>query len=574
MGSPIYWIPENYNNYFAASKLNCIRLLTRLFYIIALLPCLASAQSDTTWLNDKWKKTTKDSALFFRPPFKKQDKLYLVQDYYKSGQLQMEGYSLSPSEISLTGEARWFEKNGKLKQRSMYAAGKLHGTTTAYYNDMVVATAEYYYGKRQGPMLTYYPSGKIASRCEYYDDKPKGTCEDFHENGTVSARDAYVNGKRTGEATKYFPSGKLQSRTFYKDGERNGIVEEFYENGNPESRVNYVDGSYEGDAVFYYRNGALHIKTQTKSDLPDGKYEVYDSLQHLIASASFREGWLTDSFYHTTPAFTVRGFFKNKQPVSWQYTAASGEMLSMQALKNKVEHWKEFKNGELAIEGFYQEASPVNHWVAYEKGRIRSELDFREAYEIKENKKEKEENESDDEKEKMFFSDDIDLTESELAALFPPHYYQGMEVSDNPDDISAYSSYQTLIQHFFNSRLKFVTKQHWQGDSSFVFFSFDSKKEIPGMKYSLHTDADGLKLIPQRENYRVAANECAVFAETYSDWVEKRVLQISLGAKLKREILREPSSIEWLVDHIEKNQTISLDRTMIARAVMSELYAQ
>jgi hypothetical protein len=246
----------------------------------------------------------------------------------------------------------------------------------------------------------------------------------------------------------------------------------------------------------------------------------------------------------------------------------------MQPLKNKVEHWKEFKNGELTIDGFYQEGSAVNHWTAYEHGRIRSELDFREAYERKEEKKEKEENDSDDEKEKKFFSDDIDLTEPDLAALFPPYYYHGLEVSDDPDDISAYSSYQTLTQHFFGSRLKFVTKQHWQGDSSFVFFSFDSKKELPGMKYSLHTDADGLKLIPMRESYRVAANECAVFAETYADWVEKRVLQVSLGAKLKKEMLREPSTIEWLVDHIEKNQTISLDRAMIARAVMAELYAQ
>jgi antitoxin component YwqK of YwqJK toxin-antitoxin module len=551
--------------------------LTGLLYIISLLPCLASAQADTTWFNDKWKKTTKDSAAFFRPPFKKQDKVYLVQDYYKSGQLQMEGFSSSANEITLTGEAKWYEKDGKLKQRSMHAYGQLHGTTTGYYNDRVYVTVEYSYGKRQGPMITYYPSGKIASSCEYVDDKPSGICEDFHENGIVSERDVYVNGKQTGEATKYFPSGKIQSRILYKNGKRNGIAEEFYENGNRESRINYVDGDYEGEAVFYYRNGAVHISGHTKSDLPDGKYEVYDSLQKLVARAYFKEGWLTDSFYHATPAFSIHAFLNNKQPLSWQFKRSTGTTRSMQPLENKVEHWKEFMNGALILEGFYQDGYSVNQWIAYENGKTRSEINFREAYEIKEDKKENEEEEkgSDDEdKEKKFFTDDIELTEAKLQTLFPHYYYTGLDVSDDPDDISSYSPYNTLTRHFFDGRLKLFNKQNWQGDSAFVCFSFPAKNEISGMKYSLHTDPDGLKLIPLKENYRVAANECAVFTETYSDWVEKRILQISLGSKLKKEILREPSKIEWLVEHIEKNQMVALDKAMIANAIISELYAQ
>jgi hypothetical protein len=247
----------------------------------------------------------------------------------------------------------------------------------------------------------------------------------------------------------------------------------------------------------------------------------------------------------------------------------------MQALKNKVEHWKQFRNGELTMEGFYQDGYSVNHWVAYENGKTRSESDFREAYEIKEDKKDKEETESNDEdKQKNFFTDDIELTASKLQALFPGYYYTGMEMNDDPDDISRSSPYHTLTRHFFDSQLKLITKKTWEGDSAFVNFSFPKKNEIAGMKYSLHSDPDGLKLIPLRENYRAAANECAVFAEAYSGWVEKRVLQITLGSKLKKEILREPSKIEWLVDHIEKNQSLSLDKALIAKAVISELYAQ
>jgi antitoxin component YwqK of YwqJK toxin-antitoxin module len=551
--------------------------LTGLLYLFFLLPCLAYAQGDTTWFNDKWIKTTKDSAAFFRPSFKKQDKVYLVQDYYKSGQLQMEGYSTSANEILLTGEARWFEKDGKLKQRSMHAFGKLHGTTTGYYNDRVYATVEYSYGKRQGPMITYYPSGKLASKCEYVDDKPSGICEEFHENGIVSEREVYENGKRKGESTKYFPSGKLQSRAFYKDGDLDGITEEYYENGKPASRINYANGNYEGEVIYYYSNGAIHIRANAKADLLNGKYEVYDSLNRLIAKANFSEGWLTDSFYHNTPAFTVNGLIKNKQPVSWQFAATSGETRSMQALQNKIEHWKQFSKGELMLDAFYQEENAVNHWTVYEKGKTRSEMDFREARELKEQaeeKKDEEESRSSTDEAKKYFTNDIKLTEKELTSLFPHYYYKGVEIGDNPDDISISSSYNTITQHFFDSRLKLVTKQNWQGDSAFVYFSFPDQKEIAGMKYSLHTDPDGLKLIPARESYRVAANECAVFAEAYSGWVEKRVLQVSLGAKLKKEILREPSKIEWLVDHIEKNQTIALDKAMITRAVISELYAE
>jgi antitoxin component YwqK of YwqJK toxin-antitoxin module len=543
-------------------------------YIIALLPCLASAQ-DTTWFNDKWKKTTKDSAAFFRPPMKKKDKVYLVSDHYISGEVQMEGYSLSASEILLTGEAKWFEKNGKLKERSNYASGKLHGTTTGYYNDKVYATAEYYYGKRQGPMITYYPSGKIASRCEYLNDKPTGICEDFHENGVVSVRNVYADGKKTGEATRYYASGKLQSRNLYRDGEQYGLAEEFYENGNPESRIHYVDGSYEGEALYYYQNGALHIRCNTKADLLNGKYELYDSLQKLVAKANFNDGWITDSFYHTTPTFTINALIRNKQPVLWQYTAA-GETRTMQTGKNKVEHWKNFSNGALTLDAFYQDGYSVDHWVVYQNGKIRSELEFREAHEIKEDQAETEDEEEtkNSDKKKNFFTDEVELDEAELTALFPHYYYAGDDVIDDPDDISKSSSYNSLTRHFFDGQVQLVSKQNWQGDSAFVYFSFPSKKEISDLKFSLHTDPDGLKLIPLRENYRPAANECALFAETYSDWVEKRVLQVLLGSKLKKEILREPSKIEWLIDHIEKNQTEALDKAMIAKAVITELYAQ
>jgi hypothetical protein len=247
----------------------------------------------------------------------------------------------------------------------------------------------------------------------------------------------------------------------------------------------------------------------------------------------------------------------------------------MQLGNNKVEHWKFFNKGELKLEGYFQEEYQVDRWAIYENGKTRSEFEFRKAYELKEEKAEEkdEEEKEKDEKDRKFFTDGVDLDEAELTALIPPHYYAGPFISDDREDISYSPTYHTLTQYFFDGNLRLVYKDNWQGDSAFVYFAFPEKKEISGLKYTLHTDADGLKLIPLRENYRAAANECAVFAETPSDWVEKPVLQITMGSKLKKEILREPSKFEWLVEHIEKNQKQELDKAAIAKALLTELYA-
>lgn len=144
--------------------------LTFILSFLLLFPLLAQGQ-DTTYFNAEWEEiSTGDTASFYRviAPFDDDD-LFSIRDYYKSGQVQMDG--------------------------------------TCYLRDTVI---------RHGKFTYYFENGDLEATVEYKKGKREGEYVQYNENGTLFVRARYKNGRHVGRWTYYYPDGTVRTDHEYK----------------------------------------------------------------------------------------------------------------------------------------------------------------------------------------------------------------------------------------------------------------------------------------------------------------------------------------------------------------------
>lgn len=89
---------------------------------------LLSACTDTNkYFDDSWKETTKNAAVYYRKPTKKVKGVWLINDYYISGEKQFVGQSLDSLGTIFVGDATWYLKTGRVYNKSRYKSGKEFG---------------------------------------------------------------------------------------------------------------------------------------------------------------------------------------------------------------------------------------------------------------------------------------------------------------------------------------------------------------------------------------------------------------------------------------------------------------
>jgi protein TonB len=168
-----------------------------------LLLCLANfcsyAQTvDTVWINSKWEKTTKAESVYHRLIQKSPDqKLYLVSDYYNTGELQMKGTYSSLDPDVRDGQFTWWFKNGQKRAETLFkdrnAIKEIEWDTTG----KVIF-------RRALVDVTYNEGGKKVSTKAYLDVAPEF-------EGGMSAVDAFIvkNFKYPQQLQENQPHGKI-----------------------------------------------------------------------------------------------------------------------------------------------------------------------------------------------------------------------------------------------------------------------------------------------------------------------------------------------------------------------------
>jgi len=82
------------------------------FFIILYIPMTLFAQ-DTLYFDRDWKPSTREKHAFYRPlPLRQVGELLYVQDFYKNGNLQMQGYVSATDETIAVGDTYWYDEEG------------------------------------------------------------------------------------------------------------------------------------------------------------------------------------------------------------------------------------------------------------------------------------------------------------------------------------------------------------------------------------------------------------------------------------------------------------------------------
>ena len=140
---------------------------------------------ETIWFDTNWKETSKDKGEYYRPAPQKKDNGFWIVDYYKNGQVQMEGFSTNaaPLKEQFEGVIMYYHPNGKPFHKANYKSGKLDGKRDVYYeNGNLKERGKYIDGKRDGIWKTFYKTGKIETKGKYKKGEKVGTWKTFYKN--------------------------------------------------------------------------------------------------------------------------------------------------------------------------------------------------------------------------------------------------------------------------------------------------------------------------------------------------------------------------------------------------------
>lgn len=155
-----------------------------LILFLAVCSISLSAQN-TIWFDKNWKETSEENSVYYRLPPKKTTKGYLIVDYYKSGQIQMKGYSkvATLNKEEFEGVVLYYHENGKLFHEASYKNGKLNGTRKVFYESgELEQQGRYKEGKREGMWKTFLKNGKIKTKGRYRNGEKVGVWKTFYRN--------------------------------------------------------------------------------------------------------------------------------------------------------------------------------------------------------------------------------------------------------------------------------------------------------------------------------------------------------------------------------------------------------
>ena len=98
------------------------------FFIITI--SFTTYSQNKTYFDSNWKETTKEKASYYRDLPKKENGIWLIKDYYISGEKQFVGHAKDSLATILEGDVTWYFKTGKVQSKIRYKNGKQIGFYT------------------------------------------------------------------------------------------------------------------------------------------------------------------------------------------------------------------------------------------------------------------------------------------------------------------------------------------------------------------------------------------------------------------------------------------------------------
>ncbi len=283
-----------------------LTLFIVLFAYMLINSPLIAQKKDTIYYDAAWEKTTKKNATFYRPmPLLVVNELKLIRDYYKNGNLQMQGYVMRKDEKKYVGMTFWYNEDGSdnesIQHSVLFGKAKL---SFFYANGKILMTTQYKNGRRNGENIVFDTNGSILYKGIYIDGfSVDGTFNayqnwNFYSNNADVEEQTDTDGETTGvamgivDAVPVFPSaykGKIVTeKLFWYDANsfKNKVLAEenvIYFDGNLKTYISRKNYSKEGKLLQSLGKEDFNYNNQMKNGI---EYSYKTSLGFAIADIS------------------------------------------------------------------------------------------------------------------------------------------------------------------------------------------------------------------------------------------------------------------------------------------------
>lgn len=303
---------------------------------------LVNAQKDTIWYDSNWAVTTANDAAFFRPSPKPKDNGFWIEDFYTSGEKQMERFSKKQYREVFDGVVTWYDEKGKVSQKANYKDGHLHGLFVAYKDGKETTRLSYKEGKPQNGVRLYYndtyhyyvhqeyTNGELIKELIYEGNPDTGlrieVVNNRNENITISK---FYNEK--GEVLGKFSSHskKTRNQKFY-DGT---YVDYYFNPMQVKSIVSFYKGSLTSKKV-YYSSGELWENVDIKAGVAYITYYNKNGKKLGELTTNFNTGQSEYNLYQKPKNGTALKFNKShdRYYVSHRNTYENGVKIKQEEL--------------------------------------------------------------------------------------------------------------------------------------------------------------------------------------------------------------------------------------------------
>ncbi|MEL7269174.1 MAG: hypothetical protein AAGL34_06350 [Bacteroidota bacterium] len=313
-----------------------------LYFFLSFLSLLfvierVTAQNDTIFYDDQWKKSEKQLAAYFRVATQEAEGRYLVKDYFITGELQMEGVSRYPDRDYWEGKVTWYNKDGSLLQIGNFAQGRLNGDFESYID-----------GKK---LMAVYKNGRLLSgktnslyrNYRFYSEIRNDTLFEISHLGSLEGprNERYLvmddfGTYQTMRSVSYDSKNKVIAEAEYRNGGiYNGSEMSFYDFDKSGKTISHYENGKYLNASYYDKSGILRIAFKSK---PKYRNIFYDASGKVLDSVTYywRNGYLAP--FEGRNYVQAPGFYASKQVTFNRIQAYKG---------GEMEWEKEFRDDRL-----------------------------------------------------------------------------------------------------------------------------------------------------------------------------------------------------------------------------------
>jgi TonB family protein len=223
------------------------------------------AETDTTYFDSNWNRSSKAEAAFYRIVLK-HDNGYLVKDMYMKNNL--------PQMIAVCNALNPEKRNGK--------------TTYYYESGQKQKEGVWIRNKKDGVSINWYESGQKKEEETYMNGMLNGDIQEWFENGQKKQEATYIDETLNGVLHEWYENGQKKRIAYFANGDHNGMRIEWEEDGKDSSVVEcFADGTYKNIRISK-NNTTIHTqynvyyRTEIGAEFPGGEKAMLEFIAKTI----------------------------------------------------------------------------------------------------------------------------------------------------------------------------------------------------------------------------------------------------------------------------------------------------